>query len=81
MAKGKKGKEPTVPEDHVRPFSWIPRWGWVLIFLVPLVTSEYMFFRVGKTASMVMFPIAWVAFWITLLQRGGWSILKRRQED
>jgi len=52
-----------------------------LIFLVPLVLSEYMFYRVGRTASMILFPIAWVAFWITLMQRNEWPIFKRGQED
>jgi hypothetical protein len=81
LTKGTKGKKPAAPDDQSRPYAWIPLWGWALIFVVPLVLSEYMFYRVGRTASMVLFPIAWVAFWITLMQRGGWWILKKRQED
>lgn len=81
MAKGKKGKKSAAPEGQTRPFSWIPLWGWALIFVVPLALSEYMFYRVGRTASMILFPIAWLAFWITLMQRNGWPIFKRGQED
>jgi hypothetical protein len=81
MAKGKKARKSAASEAQARPFSWIPPWGWVLIFLVPLLLSEYMFYRVGRTASMIIFPLAWVAFWITLMQRSGWAVLKRRQED
>jgi len=29
--------------EQARPFGWIPPWGWVLVFLVPLALSEYMF--------------------------------------
>lgn len=46
-----------------------PIWAWVLIFIVPLVLSEYMFYVGGRTASMVMFPIAWVGFWAVLVYR------------
>jgi len=81
VAKGKKGKKTAASENQSRPFAWIPLWGWALIFVVPLLASEYMFYRVGRTMSMIMFPIAWVAFWITLMQRGGWSIFKKRHED
>jgi hypothetical protein len=77
MAKGKKARG---SDQKARPFSWIPRWGWVLIFLVPLLMSEYMFYRVGRTASMVLFPVAWVAFWITLMQRSGWAVFRGREE-
>lgn len=80
MAKGKKDRKSAEPQDQARPFAWIPPWAWALIFLVPLLASEYMFYRVGRTASMILFPIAWVAFWITLMQRSGWSIFKRRQD-
>ncbi len=81
MAKGKKDKKSATAQEKARPFAWIPLWGWALIFVVPLLASEYMFYRVGRTMSMVLFPIAWVAFWVTLMRRGGWSIFKKRQED
>jgi hypothetical protein len=60
-------------------FQWIPLWGWVLIFLLPLLMSEFMFWKVGKTFSMILFPIAWVGFWYAMMQRSGWPILKRRK--
>jgi hypothetical protein len=81
VAKGKKSKTSAAPEDPIRRFSWIPLWGWALIFLVPLLLSEYMFYRVGRTASMILFPIAWVAFWASLMQRGGWSIFRKGKDD
>ncbi len=47
----------------------LPPWAWVLVFFLPLALSEYMFYMGGRTASMVMFPIAWVGFWITIWYR------------
>jgi len=38
----------------------------VMLFIVPLVWSEYMFYVVNKWYSMVLFPIAWVGFWLSL---------------
>lgn len=61
-------------------FGWIPLWGWVAIFVVPLVISEFMFYRVGRRWSMVLFPIAWVGFWASRLYRSGWAILRKRQK-
>jgi hypothetical protein len=60
-------------------FQWIPLWGWVLIFLVPLLYSEFMFWKVGRTFSMILFPIAWVGFWYVMMQRSGWPMLKNRK--
>jgi hypothetical protein len=68
-------------DSRPRKFTWIPTWGWVLIFLVPLIVSEYMFYRVGRRLSMVLFPIAWVGFWYTLMRQGGWPILRRQGDD
>ena len=39
---------------------------WALVFILPLALSEYMFYVGGRTANMVMFPIAWAGFWITI---------------
>jgi len=59
-------------------FGWIPLWGWILIFLIPLLISEFMFWNVGKIPSMIMFPIAWIGFWYAIMERSGWPILKHR---
>jgi len=71
---------PRPEEKRRRKFSWIPLWGWVLIFLVPLVISEVMFYQVGRTVNMILFPLAWVGFWFIIMQRSGWPILKKRKE-
>jgi hypothetical protein len=68
------------PQEEKRAFEWVPLWGWVLIFLLPLIASELMFWNVGKIPSMVMFPIAWVGFWYITMERAGWPILKNRKE-
>ncbi|MGD8967046.1 MAG: hypothetical protein PVI07_06025 [Anaerolineae bacterium] len=60
-------------------FRWIPLWGWALIFLLPLLISEFMFWNVGRTFSMILFPVAWVGFWYVMMQRSGWAILKQRK--
>jgi polyferredoxin len=71
---------PPLEEKRRRKFSWIPLWGWVLIFLVPLVISEVMFYMVGRTVNMILFPLAWVGFWFIIMQRSGWPILKKPKE-
>ncbi len=71
---------PPPPAPKVSRFNSVPLWGWVLVFCVPVLSSEYMFHMVGKTGEMILFPIAWIGFWIALMQRSGWPILKRRKE-
>ncbi len=70
-------------ENENERVSWIPLWGWILIFLIPLIASQYMFWRVGRIPSMIMFPIAWIGFWYAMLERSDWRILKnlRKQEE
>jgi len=90
MAKRKKQKTARLPstgqeaapplEEKRRKFSWIPLWGWILIFIMPLVISEVMFYQVGRTVNMILFPLAWVGFWFIIMQRAGWPILKKRKE-
>jgi hypothetical protein len=92
MAKSKKRKQ-TAPfsdqdqqtteqsqEEKPQRFAWIPLWGWILIFLVPLVISEYMFYVVGRWPSMILFPVAWIGFWVIIMRRSGWAILKKRKD-
>jgi hypothetical protein len=71
---------PCAEEKRRRKFGWIPLWGWILIFVMPLVISEYMFYMVGRTANMILFPIAWIGFWIVIMSRSGWPIFKKRKE-
>jgi hypothetical protein len=67
-------------EEQSGQFSWIPLWGWILIFIGPLVLSEFMFYMAGRTASMILFPVAWIGFWIAIMHRSGWPIIKKRDE-
>jgi amino acid transporter len=69
--KNVKKTEDTKNEETFRnKYSWIPIWGWVLIFLLPLLFSEYMFYVAGRIPTMVVFPFAWVGFWyFTFWQR------------
>lgn len=60
-----------------RRLAWMPLWGWVLLFLLPLIASEAMFYMVGRLGSMILFPLAWTGFWLAVMQRSGWEILKR----
>ena len=71
---------PPPEEKRGRKFGWIPLWGWILIFIVPLVISEYMFYQVGRTVNMILFPLAWVGFWYIIMQRAGWPIFRKRKE-
>jgi hypothetical protein len=67
-------------EEQSGQFGWIPLWGWILIFIGPLALSEFMFYRAGRTVSMVLFPVAWIGFWITIMHRSGWPIIKKRDQ-
>ena len=80
LASNQQGPAPPLPEELPRKFRWIPLWGWLLIFLVPLALSEYMFSMVGRTVNMILFPVVWIAFWVVIMQRSGWPILKKRKE-
>lgn len=55
-----------------------PLWQWVLIFFLPLVLSELMFARAGRMASMIIFPIVWIGFWVAVMYNTGWPIFKKR---
>lgn len=55
----------------------IPLWGWLLIFLVPLILSEYMFYIVGRLFNLIAFPIAWISFWIVIMWLSDWKIFKK----
>ena len=79
MTKSKKRRKKE-QEEQASKFDWIPRWGWVLIFLVPLIFSEFMFYMAGRRGSMILFPIAWIGFWVAMMWRSGWSILKKRDD-
>jgi hypothetical protein len=79
LASNQQGPAPPLAEEPRRKFSRIPLWGWLLIFLVPLALSEYMFSMVGRTFNMILFPVVWIAFWIVIMQRAGWPILKKRK--
>jgi hypothetical protein len=70
--------EREVNERAQRLYARIPLWGWIIIFLAPLVMSELMFYRVGRWPSMILFPIVWVGFWIAMMERSGWPILPGR---
>jgi hypothetical protein len=67
-------------EEQPQQFGWIPLWGWILIFLAPLVISEFMFYMADRRASMILFPVAWIGFWVSLMQRSGWPIIKKRDK-
>lgn len=63
--------EGAMPDNTPTKTGWkrLPPWAWVLVFILPLALSEYMFYMGGRTANMVMFPIAWVGFWVTIWYR------------
>ena len=81
---GRRQRAESKAEQQAEPsaaFQWIPLWGWAVIFLAPLLLSEFMFWNVGKIPSMIIFPIAWVGFWYAMMERSGWPILKNRKSE
>jgi hypothetical protein len=80
MTKSKK-RQKKGQEDQTSQFGWIPLWGWGLIFLVPLILSEFMFYRADRKVSMVLFLVAWTGFWVAMMHRSGWAILKKNKEE
>ena len=79
MAKSKKRRK-NEQEERASQFDWIPRWGWILIFVVPLVLSEFMFYMADRRISMILFLVAWIGFWVAIMWRSGWAILKKRND-
>ncbi len=74
----KKHKETPV---EAPPASTLPIWAWWLLFLLPLIASEYMFSVGGRGWSMIVFPLAWIGFWYTTMDRAGWPILPARWRE
>lgn len=68
-------------EDRSFLRNLIPLWGWVLIFILPLLLSEFMFYVAGRLFSLIAFPIAWVAFWWIIMYRSNWKIFKRKNKN
>ncbi len=58
-----------------------PLWFWILIFLLPLIASELMFYIAGRWGSMILFLVAWVGFWVAILHRSGWAIFKKQENS
>lgn len=82
MAKRKKRRSKQDRNSRAQKlYARIPLWGWIIIFLAPLVLSELMFYRVGRGMSMILFPIAWIGFWAAMMHRAGWPILPGRRKD
>ncbi len=77
MAKKAPGKR--VSEDA--DVSSRPLWFWILVFLLPLIVSELMFYIAGRWGSMILFLVAWFGFWVAILHRSGWAIFKRRENS
>ncbi len=74
MAKGKAG----LKKDEIQESEGFPVWVWWALFLLPLIASEFMFYIGGRGWSMLIFPIAWIGFWYTVMDRAGWPILPER---
>ncbi|RIE11536.1 hypothetical protein [Candidatus Cryosericum hinesii] len=65
--------EPKPGLSHKRqPRYWVR----LAVFLVPLILSEIMFWHVGRTWNLVIFPVAWVAYFYFQMKRGGWNVFK-----
>jgi capsule polysaccharide export protein KpsE/RkpR len=58
----------------------IPLWGWIIIFFLPLILSEYMFYVSNRLFSLISFPVAWVGFWWIIMYRSGWKIFKKKNK-
>ncbi len=76
--KASAGEEPTPTPTSNYDF---PLWVWALIFFLPLIASELMFYNVGRTLSMILFPLAWIGFWVAMMSRAGWPILEQFKKD
>lgn len=50
---------------------------WILLFLLPLIASELMFYIAGRWLTMILFAVVWIAFWGVLLHRSGWAIFRK----
>jgi hypothetical protein len=64
--------KPELVQKKQPPRYWIR----LAVFLVPLILSEIMFLKGGRTWSAVIFPVAWVGFFYFQMKRGGWNVFK-----
>lgn len=81
MTKRRNRRTADTEETKENLFARLPLWVSVLLFILPLLASEFMFHRVDRRLSMILFPIAWVGFWIAMMERSGWPILKRGKDE
>ena len=70
---------PQEKEEQPNKSGRTPLWLVALAFLVPLILSELMFYAVGRIASMILFPVAWIGLWALLMYRSDWQVLKNRK--
>jgi hypothetical protein len=71
-AHGESGIGPAdgMPGARPQPAYWIR----LLVFLIPLIASEFMFYRIGRGWSLIVFPVAWLGYWYFQMRRGGWNV-------
>jgi hypothetical protein len=73
MSKRKSGKRPFKRPNRLARMA---RWQFALIFLIPLLLAEYLFYRGGRPISMAIFPFLWVGFWAALFYANNWEPLR-----
>jgi hypothetical protein len=67
-------------DSHSSLRDFIPIWGWILIFLIPLLLSEFMFYVASRWFNLIAFPIVWIAFWWIIMYRSDWKIFKKKSK-
>ena len=81
-AKNKKQAQ-NEPQPFKRPnkLARLSKWQFALLFIIPFILAEMLFFFGGRPVSMVLFPFLWVGFWAALLWANDWSPLKKTKAE
>ena len=74
-------KKPREPFKRPNKLKTMSRRTFALLFFIPFILGEILLYTGGRTASMVIFPVAWVGFWAALLYTSDWAPLVKRKEQ
>lgn len=51
--------------------------GFALLFIIPFILAELLFYFGERQFSMMLFPFLWVGFWAALLWANDWVPLRK----
>ncbi len=79
MTSKKRATSKSKKEVFERPnrLARMKKWQFALLFIIPFILAEVLFYFGGRPVSMMIFPFLWVGFWAALLWANDWVPLKK----